>query len=314
MQLRPALLFASLFALACGFEQSNAVDLAPVDGIPVKVVDVRMRETLVAGLGSTPVTLSSDSKPNTRGLVFVAEVTGEAAPYASVSAQMVCRAGEHTIAGMFAVNANRDLEGQHVGTRVEGSAMFEPSSFVDGVPSTCEGRIYYTDATPIAVRPDAAADDDQRRARPIGAVCFVAGELHPRACTDAELPRVASDADIVLSKLHASTTRRDEGVMLGVEVLTTFGAARPRRAALKADAVCKVGTREHALALPVMFAIDEVHPGESTVTRAWSNTRDAMPSDPESCEITVSVDSPDGQWRELGRHCLRGTQVAEGAC
>src|SRR5688572_11245773 len=137
------LALASLL-FACGFEQSNAIDLAPVEGMPVELKNVRMAESFYALIGERTASFSSTDDANAIGVAWDTHVVGKAADYSGTSAKLVCRVGEHTIASRLATDANNQLASAPVGTKFEHRDTFPPTPFAEGIPTVCESTIYYT--------------------------------------------------------------------------------------------------------------------------------------------------------------------------
>lgn len=305
---RLACLVLALASACGGYKQSNAVDLPAKDGIPVKIVDVRMHEMLSAASG----TASGGTAPNTRGVSYAIEITGKPEPYAGTSTLVVCRAGDRTVAGNFSYDANPAFENAEIGTRLTGDESFVPSVFVEAIPSTCEARIYYTIAPPLPATPDGAGGG--YRSQLVGAVCFVDDQLHARACTDTELPRTPAANDLEITELRGQTIVEQGTHRLAVHALATLGASPPRQAALLAKATCAAADRMHEVTLSLVFVNDNVAPGEAVVSSGYMAAKDAMSTAPTSCTIDVSTKAGEGERRSLGTWCLRDGATTLGGC
>src|SRR5688500_10025015 len=93
-------------ALACGFDQSNAVDLDPVPGMPVQLENVRMAELFSAQLGAGTMRMTSTDDANAIGIAYDVKVVAQAPDHAGVSAQLTCMVGEWAVKTIFATDAS----------------------------------------------------------------------------------------------------------------------------------------------------------------------------------------------------------------
>ena len=108
---RTSMLLVALTALVgCGnFWTSNTVDLAAVEGAPVKISQVKMRHSRMIGLSSTPATFSSGDGPNAVGVEFSVDKVSETPPHAGVAARLSCRVGDRVVVAPVAHDASNRL-------------------------------------------------------------------------------------------------------------------------------------------------------------------------------------------------------------
>jgi hypothetical protein len=170
----------SCAALACGFEQSNAIDLPRTDGVPVELKNVRMAESLAVPLGPLRTTFSS-SRANAIGIAFDVHVLDAAPHHTGVWARIACHVGEHTIVMPMATDASDRLATVAVGSTFEERTTFMPMPFSNGIPDVCETTLVYTIAPPLSHVPSPGDPPAARRhMQAIGTVCFSGGKLEAR--------------------------------------------------------------------------------------------------------------------------------------
>jgi len=304
----------SCAALACRFDQSNAIDLPRTEGVPVELKNVRMAESLAAPLGPLPTTFSS-SDANAIGIAFDVHLLEAAPHYAGVSARIACRVGEHTIVAPMASDASDRLATAEVGSRFEERTTFMPMPFSNGIPDVCETTLVYTIAPPLSHVPSLG---DPPPARPhmqtIGTVCFSGGKLEEGACGSAVLPRTPAPTPVEASRLIGRIAPLSGGGHgLGITVLATAGEGVPQQFLVGGEASCEVdgATRDVALGL-LMFGTD-LRPGESVVQSATTRQSDALPSAPAWCTVRVQL-ADHGERRLLAEFCVRGDETTQGAC
>jgi hypothetical protein len=309
-------------APACGFEESNALDLPRVQGSPVELRNVRMAESLFASLGAAPTKLSSSDGPNAIGIAYDVHVVDAAAPYSGVSAQLACRVGEHTVLSRLATDASGQLAAAAEGSTLEGRETFPPTPFSSEIPSVCETTLYYTIAPPLASVP--AIGDDAPASpgpvlQPLGTVCFSGGELVEGACPAEVLPRTPATTPLEVSRLSGrigDLAGAPDGAVrhgLGVTLLVTAGEGVPASFHLGAEATCGLGTGTRTIPIPLFMFGRDLAPGESIVHSAATSAREGLPSAPEWCTVDVQLAEGGGK-RSLARFCVRGDATTEGAC
>lgn len=304
-----------LAALGCGFESSNAVDPATDPAldpalVPVRIEHVRVRQSLVAGLGTGPVTLSGRSAPNAIGVAYEVVTTAAVPEHAGVSARLVCASDGHVVASQMAFDASRRLERVALGGRIEGSEVLMPGAFVRSIPETCEVRFVFTISPPLAAGPAPAPV-----VRPLATVCFADGELRDGACTDDELPRVAEPGVAAAPELDAELVTRDDGdVRLEARARVTAGASAPDDASVRVLATCVHDGEPHALPLMMWLPLAGLHPGESVVEAASVSTVREGRRAPQRCTLEALLERRSTAREPLARWCVRPGDIQPGDC
>lgn len=313
MPTRPILL--SALVLACGYEQSNAIDLPRVEGVPVQLVHVRMAESRASVLGSTPTTLSSGDAANAIGIAYDVRVVDAAPDHAGVSARLVCRLGEHAVASPLATDATNRLAAAAPGTVLEERTTFLPTPLFQGIPEVCETTLYYTIAPPLSSVPspgDPPAPGPHLQ--PIGTVCFSKGELSAGACAADVLPRAPASTPVEASRLVGRIgPLAGGGHGLGITVLVTAGEGVPEQFVVGGEATCETAGETKDLPLGLLMFGRDLPPGESIEQSGATPASHALPVAPAWCTVRVQL-AEDGKKRTLAEFCVRGDETREGAC
>lgn len=310
---RSPLIPGLLAVLGCGFESSNAVDptMLAVD-VPVRLERVRVRESLVAGLGTRPVALHSGQQPNARGVAFEAVVTGVVPEHAGVLARLVCAVDGHAIASQMAFDASGRLARASVGARVEGSEVLMPGAFIREIPDTCEVRFAFTISPPLHAGP---VRNPAPVVTPIATVCFADDVLRDGPCTAQELPRAPASGPAPTVELEGELVPRDDGgLALEVRALATAGVDGPERASVRVLASCTADGVQRALPLMMWLPMAGLQAGESVAEVARASTdRDGGPA-PQQCAIEALLEDGGGARESLARWCVRQDGSRAGDC
>jgi hypothetical protein len=303
------------FAPACGFKQSNAIDLAPVAGMPVELSNVRMAESLYALLpGKT--SFSSSDGPNAIGIAYDVNVVAAAPQYAGVSAQLACRVGEHTIVSRLASDASNRLATSAVGTKLEQRDTFPPTPFLDAIPEVCETTIYYAVVPPLTSVPSGPDDPVEPAPTPhaLGTVCFADNKVTEGPCSAELLPRVPADSPIAVSRVVGRIgSLQSGGYGVGVSVLATGGEPALDEFRIGAEAQCRVGDAVQKVPLGLMMFGRDLRPGDSFWESAATTPNGALASEPTWCTVEVLL-ATDGNKELLAEYCVRGEATTDGRC
>jgi hypothetical protein len=304
-----------VLVLACGYDESNAIDLPRVEGVPVQLVHVRMAESRAAVLGSMPTTLSSGDAANAIGIAYDVRVVDAAPDHAGVSARLVCRLGEHAVASPLATDASNRLAAAAPGTVLEERTTFLPTPLSTGIPEVCETTLYYTIAPPLSSVPspgDPPAPGPHLQ--PIGTVCFSGGELSQGACAADVLPRAPASTPVEVSRLVGRIgPLAGGGYGLGITVLVTAGEGVPAQFVVGGEATCETAGETKDVPLGLLVADRDLPPGESIVQSGATRPGDALPEAPAWCTVRMQL-AQDGGKRTLAEFCVRGEETEEGAC
>jgi hypothetical protein len=316
MQCTRSVAVLALVAVGCGFKQSNAIDLAQVEGSPVRLANVRMAESLFASLGGGSASFSSSDKANAIGIAYDVHVTAEAKPYSGVSARLACRVGDRTVVGRFGTDASNRLASAEIGTTFEERDTFPPTPFAAEIPKVCETTLYYTVAPPLAAVPEPgdAIEPSTHERLALGTVCFADDELTEGPCSADVLPRVPADAPLAVSQVvgHIGSVSGG-GYGVQVSVLVTAGDDVPERFVIGADAQCKVGEELRDASLQLIMVNSHLRPGESFWQLGATSSQRALDAEPKWCTVEIAM-AKDGEKQPLSQHCIRGTDVSNGAC
>ncbi len=301
---------------ACGNKETNALDLAQVEGMPVRLTNVRMVESRYASLGGGSVTISSGDGPNAIGIAYDVHVVGQAAQHSGVSAQLACRVGEHTIVSRLATDASNQLAASAVGAKLDGHETFPPTPFGTGIPTVCEATLWYTIAPPLAAVPrvgDAPPERTDER-HGLGTVCFADGKLVEGACAPDVLPRVPAAAPIEITRVTGRIgDLQGGGHGLQIAVLATAGEGLTEQVPIGTEARCKAGNAVHEVPVPMFMHVADLRPGESTWHDAATPSGKGLPTPPESCTVDIMA-VLEGEKRMLAQWCVRGDRADEGGC
>jgi hypothetical protein len=316
MHPRLVVLAIALAAIACGFKQSNSIDLEQVEGMPVELANVRMAESLVVGLGpGGSASFSSSDRANAIGVSYEAHVVDKAAQYSGVTAQLACRVADHTIVSRIGTDASNQLAAAEVGTKLEGHETFPPTPFADAIPSVCETTLYYSIAPPLDVpKPGEKRTPPADRLQPLGTVCFADDELREGPCSADVLPRVPAATPIAVSRLVGRIGTLDGGGHgVQVSVLATAGENVPEDFMILTKVRCKLADAIRDVAVPMMMLGTRLRPGESFWDSGATPSQSALESEPQWCTVEVLI-AQDGTKERLAQWCVRGDAATEGAC
>ncbi|MCA9707796.1 MAG: hypothetical protein KDK70_18235, partial [Myxococcales bacterium] len=307
--------------VGCGnFWTSNTVDLAAVEGAPVKISQVKMRHSRMIGLSSTPATFSSGDGPNAVGVEFSVDKVSQTQPHAGVAARLSCRVGDRVVVAPVAHDASDRLASLAAGASLTGSETFPPSPFAAQIPSICQADLLYMVRPPLAVRaigspePDPDAPGPEANDVALGAVCLAGGTLREGPCTADELPRTPASARLEVSEVSAELVpHREGGFGVTATVLITTGAEAMRDWNVHGRVRCMGDDAAGARPLSMLAIGRGLAPGESIVGHGSTTPSQSWSSEPEAC--TLGFESAiDGERASLGEFCLRGGQTTAGAC
>lgn len=299
--------------VACGTETWRA-ELPSDPSAPIAVRSVTARRSTILGLGAGPVTLDSNSTPNSVSFELEVVVQQEVPGGAMLGTRSACTVDGVVWGTHFGGNA--ELRDDAPGAPQTSSASsFLPNAFAAGPPTACEVALR---VQPRRVLPEVTPFTPID----VGIFCWTPEGITATACPEAVLPRAIPEGPLAIGPVRAQWHTGDAssagGLAFAARVAVGHSADPADPGDLTAAAACEGDGAPLQSRSTLLVGLRDYLPGEHIAIAGTAFDADDFATPPSRCTIEIrhrdrsALDG--GRFLPAASACLQGGTVTEGAC